>query len=54
MHGTVEQTLSELKDGLAALYSARLKGLYLFGSYARGEARPESDLDVLIVLDSIH
>lgn len=51
---TVEQTLSELKNGLAALYAERLKGLYLFGSYARGEARPDSDLDVLVVLDSIH
>ena len=54
MHWTVEQTLSELKNGLAALYGERLKGLYLFGSWARGEARPDSDLDVLIVLDSIH
>ena len=40
MHWAVEQTLSELKDGLTSLYGARLKGLYLFGSHARGEARP--------------
>jgi len=25
--------------------------VYVFGSYARGEADPESDFDVLIVLD---
>jgi uncharacterized protein len=50
---TAEQTISDLKDGLAPLYGERLKGLYLFGSYARGDARPDSDLDVLIVLDSV-
>jgi predicted nucleotidyltransferase len=27
-----------------------LEGVYLFGSRARGEARPDSDVDVLIVL----
>ena len=26
--------------------------LWLFGSYARGDARPESDWDVLVLLDS--
>jgi len=34
------------------VYGDRLKGTYLFGSYARGEADQESDLDILIVLDA--
>jgi len=45
------QVLDELKHGLAALYGERLAGVYLYGSYARGEAiSGESDLDVLVVL----
>ena len=33
------------------MYGKRLKGVYLFGSYARGEAESESDFDILVVLD---
>lgn len=32
------------------MYRSRLKGVYLFGSYARGEQHAESDVDILIVL----
>lgn len=45
--------LAEFKAGLAALYGGRLRGVYLFGSYARGEQRDDSDVDVLVVLDRI-
>jgi predicted nucleotidyltransferase len=43
--------LNDLKAGLKSIYGDRLKGVYLFGSYARDEADPESDVDVLVVLD---
>lgn len=46
----LEQLLQELKSGLAALYGNHLFGVYLFGSYARGEQDLESDLDILIIL----
>lgn len=45
--------MGELKAGLLAIYGDRLKGVYLYGSYARGDADRESDLDVLVVLDRI-
>lgn len=45
--------LPELKAGLRAIYGERLRGVYLYGSYARSEADDESDVDVLIVLDRL-
>lgn len=53
MSETVRRILTELKERLASLYGDRLKGLYLFGSFARNEADEESDVDVLIVLDQV-
>jgi predicted nucleotidyltransferase len=53
MNGSVEVLLAELKSGLRGLYSQRLRGVYLYGSYARGEGERESDVDVLIVLDRL-
>jgi predicted nucleotidyltransferase len=49
----VRALMAEVKAGLQALYGERLKGVYLFGSYARGEADEESDVDVLVVLDRV-
>jgi predicted nucleotidyltransferase len=51
MSANVKKLLAELKQGLAKIYGERLKRLVLYGSYARGDQREGSDLDVLVVLN---
>jgi predicted nucleotidyltransferase len=48
---TLHDLLNELKSELTAIYGERLKGLFLYGSYARGEEDEESDLDILVILE---
>ncbi|MBD2149476.1 nucleotidyltransferase domain-containing protein [Pseudanabaena sp. FACHB-1277] len=43
--------LKELKASLVNLYGDRLFAMILFGSQARGEATPDSDIDVMAVLN---
>ena len=45
--------LRDFKDRLARRYGNRLKGVYLFGSRARGNYRPGSDADVAVFLDHV-
>lgn len=46
----IKKVLAELKKGLSELYGERLKRLYLYGSYARGDYQEGSDLDILVIL----
>lgn len=48
----LRELLERLDRSLAELYGERYRGLVLFGSYARGEAREEgSDVDLLLLLE---
>jgi predicted nucleotidyltransferase len=46
----IKKLLKELKEDLLRIYADELKAVYLYGSYARGEATSDSDIDVLVVL----
>ena len=50
---TVEGTLDAFVTGVRARFGQRVAGIRLFGSYARGEANDESDVDCLVLLDHV-
>ena len=50
MEGTLQELLNELKDALQRVYGSNLRGVYLYGSYARNQEDVESDVDLLIIL----
>ena len=45
--------LRRIRSDLEAAYGSRLRLVVLYGSEARGEARPDSDIDVLVLLDEV-
>ncbi|HXX24734.1 MAG TPA: nucleotidyltransferase domain-containing protein [Terriglobia bacterium] len=51
MSERLQSLLAELRRRFEALYGPRLVRLMLFGSHARGDAEPGSDVDVLVVLE---
>lgn len=47
----ISDILNEFREELESLYQKRLKSVILYGSWARGDATEDSDIDVLIVLE---
>ena len=44
------EILGDLRQALSRVLSDQLEMMLLFGSWARGESRPDSDIDVLVVV----
>lgn len=49
----IEEILKKAKAVLHKIYGKRLKGIILYGSYARGEAVEGSDIDLIVLLDNM-
>lgn len=46
----IREIIVKTRRGLQEIYGEQLEQVILFGSQARGEAQPDSDIDILIVL----
>jgi predicted nucleotidyltransferase len=46
------EILDQIKPRLARVFGARLQGVVLYGSTARGDAGADSDVDILVLLAS--
>lgn len=50
MPASLHAALTEYAERLRAVFGERLEDVRLFGSFARGEAHEDSDVDVLVVV----
>lgn len=51
MPRTIQQLIQQYVSNIHDIYGSHLREIILYGSYARGDFRPNSDIDIMILLD---
>jgi len=51
MPQTIQQLIQQYVSNIHDIYGSHLRQIILYGSYARGDFRPDSDIDIMILLD---
>jgi predicted nucleotidyltransferase len=57
MVATKQQALeiaTRAREDLELIYGERLRGVYLYGSAARDQLTPDSDIDIAVILDKLN
>jgi predicted nucleotidyltransferase len=54
VNAATDPVLLRFRSALEAMYGDQIERVVLFGSRARGDARPDSDYDVAVFLKSFH
>lgn len=47
----IQKIIKDFKKEIIGIYGKRLVNVILFGSWAKGKGTPDSDIDLLVVLD---
>ncbi|RKY72143.1 MAG: nucleotidyltransferase domain-containing protein [Candidatus Latescibacterota bacterium] len=51
MDDSIKHLVSRVKECLIETYGEKIKQVILYGSYVRGEAAMDSDIDILVLVD---
>ena len=51
MPQTMQQLIQQYVSNIHDINGSHLRQIILYGSYARGDFRPDSDIDIMILLD---